>query len=122
MNEGVIKIEFKKPDNELPYRAILKSNNVVRIGKSDKCHIVLGSQSLSSYHAEIKYLDGRFLMYDCNTRTGTWLRLSSRGNRSADFRLAPLDIIRISSKKTFVIQEVSEGVALTCPPRSSLKG
>jgi hypothetical protein len=49
-------------------------------------------------------------MYDCNTRTGTWLRLSSKGVRSADRKLSKLDIIRISSKKTFLIQDMTEGI------------
>lgn len=55
MNEGVIKFEFKKPDNEPPYRAILKNHNTVRIGKAEKSHIRLLNQSISSYHAEIRY-------------------------------------------------------------------
>lgn len=54
-------------------------------------------------------------MYDCNTRTGTWLRLSSKGVRSADRRLSRMDIIRISSKKTFLIQDITEGIEFaTC--------
>ena len=46
-------------------------------------------------------------MYDCNTRTGTWLRLSSKGVRSIDKILTKEDIIRISSKKTFYIEDIS---------------
>jgi hypothetical protein len=38
------------------------------------------------------------------------LRLSSKGVRSSDRRLSKLDIIRISSKKTFLIQDVTEGI------------
>lgn len=54
-------------------------------------------------------------MYDCNTRTGTWLRLSSKGVRSADRKLSKMDIIRISSKKTFLVQDMTEGVEfLSC--------
>ena len=49
-------------------------------------------------------------MYDCNTRTGTWLRLSSRGVRSVDKKLSKDDIIRISSKKTFFIEDISESI------------
>jgi pSer/pThr/pTyr-binding forkhead associated (FHA) protein len=118
VNEGIIKFEFKKPENEPPYRAILKNNNTVRIGKAENSHIKLSNQSISSYHAQIKYEQGRFLMYDCNTRTGTWLRLSGKGLRSADRRLSKLDIIRISSKKTFLIQDLTEGIefASCCDP------
>jgi pSer/pThr/pTyr-binding forkhead associated (FHA) protein len=114
VNEGIIKFEFKKPDNEPPYRAILKNNNTVRIGKAENSHIKLNNQSISSYHAQIKYEEGRFLMYDCNTRTGTWLRLSSKGVRSADRKLSKLDIVRISSKKTFLIQDVTERIEFAC--------
>ncbi len=49
-------------------------------------------------------------MYDCNTRTGTWLRLSSKGIRSADRKLSKNDIFRISSKKTFFIEDITESI------------
>ena len=42
-------------------------------------------------------------MYDCNTRTGTWLRLSTKGVRSQDRRITKNDIFRLSSKKTFFV-------------------
>jgi len=50
-------------------------------------------------------------MYDCNTRTGTWLRLSNKGVRSGDRKLSKHDIIRISSKKTFLIEDVTDGIS-----------
>ena len=50
------------------------------------------------------------MMYDCNTRTGTWLRLSSKGVRSSDRKLTKNDIFRISSKKTYVVEELTEEV------------
>lgn len=54
-------------------------------------------------------------MYDCNTRTGTWLRLSGKGVRSQDRKLTKHDIIRISSKKTFLIEDITESVSFhTC--------
>lgn len=49
-------------------------------------------------------------MYDCNTRTGTWLRLSPKGVRSTDRKLSKNDIFRISSKKTFFVEDVTEQV------------
>lgn len=49
-------------------------------------------------------------MFDCNTRTGTWLRLSGKGMRSVDRKLAKHDIIRISSKKTFLIEDVTDSI------------
>jgi hypothetical protein len=49
-------------------------------------------------------------MYDCGTRTGTWLRLSPKGLRSVDRRLSIHDIFRISSKKTFLVQDITDGI------------
>lgn len=87
----------------------------MRFGKAENSHIKLNNQSISAYHAQIKFEEGKFIMYDCNTRTGTWLRLSSKGVRSADRKLSKMDIIRISSKKTFLVQDMTEGVEfLSC--------
>ena len=82
----------------------------MRIGKAEKSHIRLTNQSISSYHAEIKYEQGKFIMYDCNTRTGTWLRLSSKGVRSPDRKLTKYDIFRISSKKTFYLEHITDAI------------
>ena len=46
-------------------------------------------------------------MYDCNTRTGTWLRLSTKGVRSQDRKIGKNEIFRISSKKTFYVEEIT---------------
>lgn len=62
-------------------------------------------------------------MYDCNTRTGTWLRLSPKGVKSNDWKLSKNDIFRISSKKTYLVEDVTEQIRFEnhCPLTSMVQ-
>ena len=42
------------------------------------------SAGLSDRHAEIKFVDGcKYILHDCNSETGTWIRIGSTGDPSS---------------------------------------
>ena len=43
------------------------------IGRSSACEIVLGDDTVSRRHAELRYEDGRWLLRDLGSSNGTWV-------------------------------------------------
>jgi hypothetical protein len=45
----------------------------IEIGRSSACQLVLGDDTVSRRHAELRYEDGRWLLRDLNSSNGTYI-------------------------------------------------
>ena len=64
----------------------------INIGRMDDNDIVLPNAHISRYHAQIKGLDGKFLLVDMQSTSG----ISVNGNPITSKELAPGDVIMIA--------------------------
>ena len=72
----------------------LPDNRVTTLGRSARNSIVVVNPSVSRYHCELSYINGRWELHDLNSRKGTIVN----GDSVAESRvLNPGDIIRLSS-------------------------
>lgn len=46
---------------------------VTVIGRSKKCDIVINQVGIAAEHAQIQYHNGQYVIYDCNSETGTYV-------------------------------------------------
>lgn len=51
----------------------INTRNKITIGKSHKNDIVIDSEYISNVHCKIKYIHKNLVLYDCNTKQGTYL-------------------------------------------------
>jgi hypothetical protein len=49
------------------------ANGLVRLGRATDNDFVLGSQRVSRYHAQLRWVESCWLVYDLNSTNGTWL-------------------------------------------------
>jgi hypothetical protein len=85
-------IVIQGPEPGIIYR--LPDNRVTTIGRSMRNSIVVVNPSVSRFHCELSYVNGRWELHDLNSRKGTIVNGEALdGSR----RLIPGDIIRMSS-------------------------
>lgn len=72
--------EKSKEKNALPHRAFFIcpdstiytiSKDIINIGRGKENHLVLDDPTVSKRHAQIRALDGRFMLFDLNSLMGT---------------------------------------------------
>ena len=61
------------------------------IGRSSACQIVLGDDTVSRRHAELRFEDGRWLLRDLGSSNGTWVN----GGRVIEPEVRPGDLIHL---------------------------
>lgn len=71
---------------------IISIGNKISIGRNQANQLVLPSQSVSGFHAQIYFEDGRYMLEDLNSTNGTFINGTKVDKRS----LQPGDEIRIS--------------------------
>jgi len=71
---------------------IISIGNKISIGRNQANQMVLPSQSVSNYHAQIYFEDGRYMLEDVNSTNGTFIN----GIKVDKKNLKPGDEIRIS--------------------------
>ena len=84
--------------------------DVISIGRSKRNDLVLGDQSLSRHHAEIRNDDGDYTIADLESRNGTYVN----GEKIA--RIIPLqndDVITLGDQQLTFVDEASGNVRLT---------
>ena len=86
----LIMLQGKEPGS----RYGLPENRITAIGRSSQNQISLLSPTVSRFHCEIAYINGKWHIHDLNSRLGTFVNDRLVSQRSV---LNPGDIIRISS-------------------------
>lgn len=66
--------------------------SVVNIGRRDDNHLVLDDPRISRYHAQVRAIRGRFVLFDLNSTGGTFVN----GQRITQCVLYPGDVISLS--------------------------
>ena len=85
-------IVIQGPEPGIIYR--LPENRVTTIGRSTRNSIVVVNPSISRFHCELSYVNGRWELHDLNSKKGT---LINGENLVGHRRLVPGDIIRMST-------------------------
>lgn len=67
-------------------------NAVTNIGRRLDNHLVVDDPRVSRYHAQIRYVRGRFIIFDLNSTGGTYVN----GQRSSQSALYPGDVISLA--------------------------
>jgi len=90
-NQPVL-IVIQGPEPGIIYR--LPDSRVTTIGRATRNSIVVVNPSVSRFHCELSYVNGRWELHDLNSRKGTIVNGDSLDGRR---KLIPGDIIRLSS-------------------------
>ena len=61
------------------------------IGRSSACQLVLGDDTVSRRHAELRTEDGRWLLRDLGSSNGTWVN----GRRVIEAEVRPGDLVQL---------------------------
>lgn len=80
---------------------IIPIGNKLSIGRNQSNQLLLPSQSVSNYHAQIYFEDGRYMLEDLNSTNGTYIN----GVRIDKKSLQPGDEIRISQTVFVVLDD-----------------
>lgn len=65
---------YSSDRHDIGHTAVLPEHGRLRIGRGLDCHFVIDDQSVSRSHCEIRVADGKFLLVDCDSTNGTFLR------------------------------------------------
>lgn len=87
-----LKMEFVGDGGSFIEGDVIPVGNKITIGRNRANHMVLPSQSVSSYHAQIYFEDGRYMLEDLHSTNGTFINGVQVDKKS----LSPGDEIRIS--------------------------
>ena len=61
------------------------------LGRSSACHLVFADDTVSRRHAELKVLDGRWMLRDLGSANGTWVN----GRRVVEAEVTPGDVVHL---------------------------
>ena len=65
------------------------------IGRSSACQIVLGDDTVSRRHAELRYDDGRWMLRDLGSSNGTYVN----GRFVTEAEIQPGDVIHLGGRR-----------------------
>jgi hypothetical protein len=63
----------------------------VTVGRSHACDVVLGEQTVSRFHAELRHDDHEWVVRDLDSTNGTWLN----GSRVSEARVSRGDVLAL---------------------------
>jgi len=72
-------------------RSVALTQDIIHIGRSEKCDIVLEDRNISRQHAQIRLRFGHYTIFDANSAGGTYVNNA----KIHEHRLQPGDVIRI---------------------------
>lgn len=87
-----LKVDIPGDGGNFAVGDMIPIGNKISIGRNMSNQLVLPSQSVSSYHAQIYFEDGRYMLEDLNSTNGTFIN----GIKISKKNLQPGDEIRIS--------------------------
>lgn len=87
-----LKLEYSQDSSSFVSGDIISLGNKISIGRNKSNQLVLPSQSVSNFHAQIYFEDGRYMLEDLNSTNGTFVN----GIKVDKKNLQPGDEIRIS--------------------------
>lgn len=91
------------------------------IGREKTCHVVLGDDSVSRYHAELILLaNGNLLLIDCKSRNGTFVVKENRGKRIHQELINPSDTLQFGEVRLEAGQ-LLESINISLPPAAAKK-
>jgi pSer/pThr/pTyr-binding forkhead associated (FHA) protein len=72
--------------------SIPRSTEAVTVGRSQDCDVVVGEETVSRFHAELRHGDGdEWTVRDLDSTNGTWLN----GSRVREARVSRGDVLRL---------------------------
>jgi hypothetical protein len=72
--------------------SIPRSTSAVTVGRSQDCDVVVGEETVSRFHAELRHGDGdEWTVRDLDSTNGTWLN----GSRVREARVGRGDVLRL---------------------------
>lgn len=87
-----LKLEYSEDGGSFVSGDIISLGNKITIGRNKSNQMVLPSQSVSNFHAQIYFEDGRYMLEDLNSTNGTFINGIKVNKKS----LQPGDEVRIS--------------------------
>jgi hypothetical protein len=81
------------PEPALEIEVLLpRSLEAVTVGRSQECDVVVGEETVSRFHAELRHGDGdEWTVRDLDSTNGTWLN----GSRVREARVSRGDVLRL---------------------------
>ena len=96
-----LRLEYSGDGGSFISGDIIPIGNKISIGRNQSNQLLLPSQSVSAYHAQIYFEDGRYMLEDLKSTNGTYIN----GVRINKKSLQPGDEIRISQTVFIVLDD-----------------
>ncbi len=96
-----LRLEYSGDGGSFISGDIIPIGNKISIGRNHSNQLLLSSQSVSAYHAQIYFEDGRYMLEDLKSTNGTYIN----GVRINKKSLQPGDEIRISQTVFIVLDD-----------------
>jgi hypothetical protein len=96
-----LRLEYSGDGGSFIAGDIIPIGSKISIGRNQSNQMLLPSQSVSSYHAQIYFEDGRYMLEDLKSTNGTYIN----GVRVDKKSLQPGDEIRISQTVLVVLDD-----------------
>jgi len=87
-----LKLEYSQDGSSFVSGDIISLGNKITVGRNKSNQMVLPSQSVSNFHAQIYFEDGRYMLEDLDSTNGTFINGIKVNKKS----LQPGDEVRIS--------------------------
>ena len=93
---------------------IINNKEVFTIGRDAGCDLCLADQQISNCHADVRRVDGKFVLSDSWSTNRTWVRLSPDGLQSDVYPIRPGDVFKVGNSLFVVLDGsgvmIDEGV------------
>lgn len=99
-----------EPDAAIPQNAILivegikaypLTGSVINIGRKLENHIIIDDPRISRQHAQLRVVNGHFMLFDLNSTGGTFVN----GQRTSQILLYPGDVISLAGVTLIFTEE-----------------
>lgn len=83
-------IELEKISDTNEKYILSVANKNILFGRSHKCHVIINDVTISKVHAMISYYNGKFILFDNNSKFGTMIYIKSPFK--IDFNTLPINL------------------------------
>ena len=70
-------IELEKISDSNEKYILSVANKNILFGRSHKCHVIINDETISKVHAMISYYNGKFILFDNNSKFGTMIYIKT---------------------------------------------